>query len=300
MRSALGRVFPFLVWVSPEWARTRAERLFGTGDDSADARRGDAGWAAYVRFTTPTLLMLEMLEAIYRERLMRPAPESAPSRESSEALTAEHVLRLYLGGCIGLHTDDGLIDTFFTNSTPKLRADVLGHFGWLLSRHPNALSEDEVGRLQALWGWRREVVEGGGDPAELTGFGWWFRSGQFPIEWAASQLAYAASHGAELDSAHQLIELLAKHANQVAAEAITVLEAAIRGREPWEAQWVGGASAPIIAVGLFSDDPVLRARADRLLNALGEMGLVTLRAQVEAIRLRDDEAPDEPEPPATE
>jgi hypothetical protein len=300
VRSALGRDFRFLASVSPEWARTRAERLFGPGANDADAHRGDAAWAAYVRFTTPSPQLLELLGAIYRERLLRSVPETAPSRESSEAITAEHALRLYLDGVIGLGTDDGLLEAFFTNSSPTLRADVLGHFGWLLSRYPNALSEDEVARLQALWEWRRGVVEDGQDSAELAGFGWWFRSGKIAIDWAAAQLAFAVSRGADFDSPSSLVELLGEHALEVTADALTVLEAVIRGREQWEVQWVGGESAPVIAAGLDSDDAALRARADRLLNELGEMGLVVLRAQVEALRTRDEEGTDEPQSEANE
>ena len=117
------------------------------------------------------------------------------------------MLLFYRDGLIELDSDDGLMAALFANYTPQMRAHVLGHFGWLLFRQAE-LSEEQVVRLQALWEWRRQVVDGTDDPAELAGFGWWFRSGKFPTRWAASQLAHVASLGVAFDGAGAIMRTL--------------------------------------------------------------------------------------------
>jgi hypothetical protein len=291
VRSTLGILYPFLTSVSPTWARDSAERLFVPSSDG-DAFRANAAWDAYVRRAAPNRLTFEILAGIYLERLQtsQTSEQTAESRESTEARTADHVLLFYRDGLIGLDSDDGLIVALFANYTPLMRAHVSGHFGWLLF-HQVELSEEQVERLQALWEWRRQMVDGGEDPAELAGFGWWFRSGKFPIRWAASQLAHAATLGVTFDGAGAIIEDLSIHAREITAEAVTALEAATRGREPWEVHGVGQASAPIIAAGLDSFDPEIRERANRLLQTLGAQGHLSLHDEVAALRAPSDVPP---------
>ena len=293
VRATLGSLYPFLASVSPAWARAKVEQFFVPGGGDENVVRADAAWASYVRRSVPNERMFEFLAGIYLERLRptRAARLTTDSRESAEARTAEHVLLLYANGLIGLDSDDGLIAALFNNYTPLMRAQVLGHFGRLLFQQVEALSEEQVVRLRALWEWRRQMVDSGEDPTELAGFGWWFRSGKFPVQWAASQLAHAATRGVTFDGSAPIIEVLAAHASEIAGDAVTVLEAFIRDREPWETQWVGKDSAPILAAGLDSFDPEVRARADRLLQTLGAQGLLSLRDEVAALRATGDAPP---------
>lgn len=289
VQSTLGLLYPFLASVSPTWARDSAERLFVSGGEDGDDSRTDAAWDAYVRRAAPNKWTFEILTRIYFERLRlsKTSEHAAESRESTEARTAEHVLLFYRDGLIKLDSDDGLMAALFANYTPQMRAHVLGHFGWLLFRQVE-LNEEQVLRLQALWEWRRLMVDGGEDPAELAGFGWWFRSGKFPIRWAASQLAHAASLGVTFDGAGAIIEDLAVHAGEVTADAVTTLEAVTRGREPWEVHGVGQSAAPIIAAGLDSSDTEVRERADDILQTLGAQGHLSLHDDVAALRVTGD------------
>ena len=293
-RASLGTLFPFLASVSPSWARSSADLLFGSGGSEADALRADAAWAAYVRRTDPNPLMLELIGGTYRERLQRhSSAEDTKSRESAASRTAEHVLLLFTNGHVELDSDDQLIAMLFNSYGPQELGQVLGHLGWLLSRYKGALRADQVERLQKLWEWRRQVVDDGGDPAEFAGFGWWFRSAAFPMQWAASQLSHAVCNGARIDGAAEIVKVLAEHAREVTSDALTVLESAIDTREPWEAHWVGANSAPIIAAGLDSDDASVRSRANRVLQTLGASGLITLLDEVNALRSGSPENPED-------
>ena len=298
IRASLGTLFPFLASVSPSWARSSASLLFGSGGSEADAVRSDAAWEAYVRRTNPNPLMLELLAGTYRERLQHhPSTEDTKSRESAASRTAEHLLLLFINGHVELDSDDQLIAVLFSSYGPKELGQVLGHLGWLLSRNNGALPADQVERLQRLWEWRRQNVDDGGNPAELAGFGWWFRSGAFPVEWAASQLAHAVSNGARIDGAAEIVKVLAEHAREVTSAAITVLESVIDAREPWEAHRVGANSAPIIAAGLDSDDPSVRSRANQVLQTLGASGLISLLDEVNALRPGGTSNPEDPAAP---
>lgn len=298
IRASLGTLFPFLASVSPSWARDSVDLLFGSGGRQADAVRADVAWAAYVRRNNPNPLMLELLAGSYRERLQRyPSDEDTKSRESAASRTAEHVLLLYINGHIELDSDDQLIAVLFSSYGPQELGQALGHLGWLLSPNRGAPSADQVERLQKLWEWRRQTVDAGGDPAELAGFGWWFRSGVFPMEWAASQLAHAASNGARIDGAAEIIKALAEHAREVTSDAVTVLTSVIDTREPWEAHWVGTNAAPIIAAGLDSDDPSVKSRANQVLQTLGASGLISLLDEVNALRSGGLKNPEDPAAP---
>lgn len=290
VRAVIGQDLPFLAYASPSWAAAKASRIAGIGASTTETELGAVGWASFVTLHDPSERMLEILSDIYRARM---AGTWVPmnfmgSTTTPEVQTGEHVLTLWLRGFIGPDTPDDLVRTLFADSDVEVRAGALAHLGWRVFRSTGELDEGFRQRACEMWDWRFDATGPGPDVAELAGFGWWFRSGKLPRQWAVTMLARAARLGVEFRAPGQLIEDLKDYAREFPAECVTILEAFLDAGEPWEADTIGRNAAPIIAAGLDSGLADTATVADRLLQTLGARGHLGLKSQVQSLRAPRD------------
>lgn len=282
VRSVYGQDFPFLARVSPDWAEANADRVLGVGGGTdSDQRLRDVGWLSFVYMRQPSRSLLELLGPIYRARLTSP-DASNPGVNATQTLASrvgEHVLLLYGGGDIGIDTEDGLVRAFFTQSDAETRAAVMGRIGWHLERWATPQPE-VVSRLQQLWEWRKGEMKDTPDRVELGGFGWWFRSGKFPRDWAIEQLAMAAGLGTRFDVEGLVAEELGTYAKEFPGQALVIMRSLLTDKDPMEASWIGRQAAPIIVGCLSSGNAVLIARARALEDDLGTAGMNNIRDEV--------------------
>lgn len=293
VRSIYGEHFPFLLSLSADWSRSRAEQIFGPIDRPEGASEdiamvlGDVAWAAFVSVHGPNRYLYDALSDHYRSRVRRigidPIPQLRGARTPPGRL-AEHILLLYSQGVIGLATDDGLIKSLFKVASSGLRREALSHLGWLLSRSKGELPADTLQRLTALWEWRETQAEMSGEDDELSGFSWWFRSGRFSEDWSVPHLVRAARASTPLEMPIQVVEQLGTLANRYTDAALAVLDALV-SREPgdWQAYAVVEYAPPILAAALGSSDEAIRERGRRILDRLGRLGHLSLKDRVDEL-----------------
>jgi hypothetical protein len=289
VRATYGEHFPFLASVSPVWAFANAEEVFGWDGTGPQGQLRDVGWAAYVSRHDPNELMLNVLKNIYLNRLRRPSAVvigPATSKAASGG-TAGHVLLLFAWGLIDIYSEDNLVRACFENSSVEERAAALDLLAWRLLSGDRSIPAEVIERLQRLWEWRQGEAIDGADPSELSGFGWWFQCGKFPRGWVIAKLANAASRGAQFQAPGLIATNLEEYATEFPSECLTVMEALIYAREPWQADSVGRHAAPIITAGLKFSDAGIQGRAKKLLETLGELGHLGLFDEVRKLRGQD-------------
>jgi hypothetical protein len=291
VRVPYGQDFPFLAHVSPDWAAENVDALFGLHEDDPEGQaRRDAAWDAYVTTHNPNVRMLELLAAIYVDRITRETDATSASepqrhsRLSSASRTALHILVLYAVGAIGIDTEDGLLQGYFTSGDPENRGEALGDLGWTLFNDKADTAVEIIDRLQTLWDWRQSVAAESGLNDELSGFGWWFRSKKFPREWSIRHLVQVAQAGEILKMAGLIAEELTDFVQEFPGECLDVIEGLMTTRETWEIYTIAEHAPAVLAAALDSDMPELIAKAEGILEQLGRAGYLETRDRVDGLR----------------
>jgi hypothetical protein len=296
VRSVYGQHFGVLLRVMPEWAPSLSTRIFGSGLPLS--RQQYAAGLAFLAFNQPTTGMLGALRPQYSAWVKAVAAgvfDQKPfySLESIAGRLAAHLLLLYTWGRIELET--GLLADFFKTAPGQVRRDALDHLGWQLSISEQAIPDDVLARLQTLWESRRRAIldaveagtsakEGTSPAAELTAFGWWFRSDRFDRRWALRELLIV------LDCIADVERIDVDITEQVAQAAHLDLDVALRvftrllhsARQSWRLTEIVHEGCEILAAALDSGRPELVERANRLINEIASWGFVDIRSRVQA------------------
>jgi hypothetical protein len=311
VRSMYGLHFQTLLYVVPEWAGSRAARIFGSSGPLDEPQKAAA--AAFLAFNGPSASLLDALRLQYAmwakalatdtfERVMSYSPESIPER------LAEHLLFLYIWGRLEL--DASPLADFFEFAPVDVRRDALANVGGQLSQSGQVIADDVLTRLQRLWETRRRVIgeavdaqsvtdEDSNPTAELAAFGWWFRSGRFDHEWAINELLAVSDRIAGFDRLDvDITEQLAIAAQTDPDIALRIYERLLRpAQQNWYFQEVAREGFPILAAALKSGQTDLVNRATQLMNEIASWGLVDARERVQAIVNRWDEDDDQSSQP---
>ncbi len=306
VRSVYGQHYPQLLHIMPEWARSRAVRIFGS-DTPLDRQQHAAG-VAFLAFNQPAPRLLDALSTQYSAWVNAAAAGDFDEKplygfESIAGRLAAHLLLLYSWGRIDLET--GLLADFFETAPAKVRADGLSHFGWLLWRSKGTIPDDVLARLQTLWERRRQalveaieagapVEEAGTSPtAELTAFGWWFRSERFDRRWALDELLVVLRYTADVESLDvDLTEQVVQAAHTDLDAALDAYDLLLRSaRQGWRLTEVVREGYDLLAAALNSGRPQLVEHATRLIDEIASWGFLDTRGNVEAAsnRARDED-----------
>jgi hypothetical protein len=297
VRSVYGQHFPVLLHVSPQWARSRAVRIFGSGLPLDEQQKAAAEtFLAFNRPSTPLLDALRPQYATWVQGLATDTFDYQPfhSPESTPEQLAGHLLLLYIWGRLELET--GLLAEFFRLAPLDVRRKALANVGWQLSRTEQVIPEDVLTRLQTLWETRRRTAieaaqhdrDGGVDenPAsELAAFGSWFRSGRFDSQWALDELLVVMDHIGTFERLEvDVAEQLAQTARTDPEVALRIYDRLVRAaRQGWFLPEVAREGYPVLAAALRSRRDELIDRATQLINELGSWGLVNTREAVQAV-----------------
>jgi hypothetical protein len=304
VRSVYGQHFPLLLHVAPQWARSRAGRIFGSGLPLDEQQRAAA--ETFLAFNRPSAPVLDALRPQYATWVQALATDTFDyqpfhSPESIPEQLAAHLLLLYIWGRLELKT--GLLADFFRLAPLEVRRKALANVGWQLSRTEQVIPEDVLTRLQLLWETRRRAAieaaqqdhDGGEDenPAsELAAFGSWFRSGRFDAQWALNELLVVVDHIGTFEHLDvDVTEQLAQTARTDPDVALRIYDRLVRAaRQGWFLPEVAREGYPVLAAALRSNRQELVDRATQLINELGSWGLVNTREAVQAVLSRwDDE-----------
>src|SRR4029450_10308405 len=159
VRSVYGQHFPVLLHVAPQWARSRAVRIFGSGLPLDEQQKAAAEtFLAFNRPSTPLLDALRLQYATWVQALATDTFDYQPlhSPESIQEHLAAPLLLLYIWGRLEL--DTGLLADFFRLAPLEVRRNALANVGWQLSRTEKVIPEDVLTRLQTLWDTRRRAA----------------------------------------------------------------------------------------------------------------------------------------------
>ena len=69
---------------------------------------------------------------------------------------------------------------------------------------------ETLARMEALAEHRLEAVRAGAPSEELSGFAWWFASGEFEVEWSLGYLRGILDAGGTVEPDHVVAERLSK------------------------------------------------------------------------------------------
>lgn len=231
VRSILGWYFPTLMVCDEAWALGHVGEIFPSeGQD----RLWRASWESFVMRNHGHPKLLQALEASYRRAVAEISPEKPAERlnDPDEALVA-HLISYYLSGTIDFG-DAGLIDYFYDQASVERRSEAISILGTSMEALSPLREETEV-RLRSLAERRLEAIRGEGDDAEeLSGFAWWFSSGEFDTDWSLDYLRRLLEAGSRPHPDHMVAERLAEMAGSNAVERIKILRLMVeRGARDW-------------------------------------------------------------------
>jgi len=283
IRSVYGQWFPWLVTLDQEWVIQSIPKIFPIEASHRNLR--DAAWEGYIIFCNPYNNVYDILsEEYYRAVGLIDMTSSKRRRYDPEKRLAEHLMRFYWSGKIGLDEPDGLIALYFARAPDVLSGYALEFVGRSLYNTTERVPSELLTRLQALWEWRMELMHGEIQDAsrttELAAFGWWFGSGKFDDAWAIAQLEVVLSRNKKVEANHLVVEHLDSLVTSMPLSVARCLTLLIKGDEQgWVTSSVLNQVRGILAKVLQSDDDTVQQVAEdiaRYLVTRGDLNALNL------------------------
>src|SRR6185437_4150952 len=276
----LGDFIPQLMLLARRWVLNHAEALFA---DGAGAPSQHPAWGAYLARGGFYDLVFRDLRPWYI-RAADIAPDPTPGSERSDWSVsrnlAQHVIIAILRGDAAVGDDDQLVERVFSN----VRIEDRAHAYWSVFRRwrdaKESVPDDFVRRLAAFWEWRVCVLEAQPESDERAdeadGLTWFLVTPCIPpadaIRLGLRTLRLASDDRRTGGSAWQRLGELAQHDAVGTFELVELLaRRALASDFPYlPYQQV----APPLRAALAAGDRDMRTRARRLINDLGERGLL--------------------------
>jgi len=286
--AVFGEKIAQLLVANRDWFLARVDRLLGPSDSQVAGENApyiDTVWSVFLSTHQPhpqlvTELRPYFMRAIQDQGSERERTEGWRSERGQRQRIGDHLLILVIGGSIG--QDDPLVQAFFDNTPPGLRADVIGHLGWLLMRQPQ--DETVLARARNLLDHRAQLARSGQSVGDLDEFTWWVKSRRFDPAWWLPLLVQATkspSYDPRGTVGKDLAEAAAPYPG-LTLEAFKQL-LALPG-EGWKNFSLVENAPPIIAAALEAGDSQVRSEAQKIMDQLGRDGFLDLAAAVQAHR----------------
>ena len=276
IRSVYGQWFPWIGLIDKTWAGEYAALIFPAQEESHAL--WEAAWETYVRFCAPFDDTFGLLSSQYRLAVSRiREPDDRRGIDAPESRLTEHLMTFYWRGKLALDDREGLLAHFYALAPVSLRAHAIEFIGRSLYETKGAVETTIVDRFKALWASRLEWVRASNDftlnAGELVGFGWWFASGKFEVDWAMSQLNETMKLAGKAELDDLVAERLASLAPEVPAQAVECLALLVEAdKEGWGILgWAEHAKRVLIAA-LVSNDTNAQQSAVQLVHRLGARG----------------------------
>lgn len=277
IRSLYGQWFPWLVLLDPAWAEDHVKDVF-PDDGSATAFR-DAAWVAYITQCEPYDNVFRVLHDQYALSVERLETRQKEISRAAESL-AGHLMTFYWRGKLSLDEPNGLISRFWIKAADSVRAHAVAYIGESLCHTDETVSPEILHRLIVYWERRVAAAKEAPDicRAEMAAFGHWFVSGKFDQLWAIRQLSVALKIAGEIHPDNMVVERLAALAVTMPEEAVSCLEAIVRGdKEGWSIYgWSDHARAILVTACQSNNRKAVAAAAD-LIHYMGSRGYLDFR-----------------------
>lgn len=275
IRAVYGQWFPWLVLLDEEWARRWVNVIFPPADDLLPLWQ--AAWHTYLVFCTPYDSVFRVLRDHYRRGIEAITREHRDLGRDPDAQLAAHLMMYYTRNLIPL--DDAMFSRFWELAPPRLAAHALSFIGQALSRDTEPIPEAVLGRLKALWDYRRDAIaQVGYDRAEeAAAFGWWFASNKFDPKWAIRELNTALRLAGTVRVDFKVIEQLSVLARAYPREAVDAVGMFVEGEQPWKIHGWREELRAIFVAALTSGDEATREKTRHIINRLGTRGYFDFR-----------------------
>ena len=276
IRSVYGQWFPWLVTLDQKWVIQSIPKIFPIEASQHNLR--DAAWEAYIIFCNPYNNVYDILSEEYYRAIKRIDMTSGKRRlYDPDKRLAEHLMRFYWSGKIGLDKPDGLIALYFARAPDVLCGYALEFVGRSLYNTTERVPSELLARLQALWEWRMELIRGETQDAfhttELAAFGWWFGSGKFEDAWAITQLEVALSRNEKVDANHLVVEHLDSLVTSMPLSVVRCLTMLVKGdKQGWVTSSILNQVRGILAKVLQSGDNTAQQAAENIARFLVTRG----------------------------
>lgn len=283
VRAVYGRLFPVLVFLDANWAKSNAEKIFPISDKEQSYFA--AAWDAFIAFNRPHVHTYSVLKTQYKHAIHiigSRTGQKAGIWINPDAKLAEHLIMLYSWGQI--NSEDDLLREFWTNAPDGLQAHAISYIGEALKNTDDSVEAGIIKRLQTLWdtlftSWEKDIPN---HKIGLSSFGWWFVSGKFDSKWALVRLLKILQLGVKIEPNHLVIQKLAELSIEFPRETIQCLNAIVR-HDFEDVSWIihgeNKSIRQILEVCL--QNSAARADAKKLINYLGSRGFLEFRDLLE-------------------
>ncbi|MEU8223637.1 hypothetical protein [Kribbella sp. NPDC048915] len=280
--SAFGEGLSLMMWTDASWTAS------WLGSATTSATTNDAWGDVFVTTalttnTTSTQLLNDLwpsIDAILdRTAANEPVEMGWRSDRSVDEAVGDHLMTLAMWGSGSPWPER--TESYFARVSTEAAASVLGHVGWRLmntTEPPRELVE----RAEAIWDARQAAVDrGDADAGQLAQFYWWVHSNKFPVTWWLPRLAHVADQ-IDFDGRSFIGEHIEEAARTHPGEAVALMTRLLRRDESGTLARYGlVTSAPkVIALGLRDADEAVRQASRKMMDLLGEQGVVDMDDQV--------------------
>lgn len=282
IRSVYGHWFRELMWLDSEWAQSITQSIFG-GPTTKDNLQ-DIAWNTYIVFCQPDSDVFRVLEDIYAMAVanLHSGQEEKENYYKPERQLAEHLIALYTWGYCNTDRRMQILNTFFENAWPLLRANAISCAGQLVERAHDTTVQGMVVRLSKLWEQRLTIARTAPDISEyyeeLSEFGWWYASGRFEEGWALAQLIEVLEITGKIKPDLDVLRRLVSISEERLSKALECLESLEKGdKQGWAILgWEKEVSA-ILKRCLESSHEGLPEKTRQFVHLLGAKGFRSYR-----------------------
>jgi len=273
IRAVYGQWLPWLTQIDAQWTMANLQNIFPKEDRFRSML--NAVWNTYVVFNQPYNDVFNILRQEYRaavDRIGTTESKKTYGRDPDDRL-AEHLMILYARGKIKFEEEDGLLERFYEVAPGDVRGHAIWFFGRDLIEMKEAIPNEVLQRLRALWLRRIEEAQAasskGSYTSELSAFGGWFASGKFDDLWSITQLRDVLQVTGLAQPYHSVLERLAKIAPLLPDIAIESLSMLIEGDKKRQYTYVWHEHLrTILIAAITSADKVAQQLARSLINKL--------------------------------
>jgi hypothetical protein len=284
-RAVIGEQLGRLYVNARPWLDTRLQLLVGTQSEISTEQQVVVTTAMATHRYHPDLydLLSDAMQAALR------VGESLRAGWSGESEPLPRIGEWIIDAVVFGHrtTQDPLFQAFFSEMTPKTRAEALGKVAWSFSR-ATQVDDEKRDRFGLLWDERIAYAQAHPDESqELEGIFWLAKGQAFSFEWWLPRLRGALELEPSIATERYMISKeLAEASKGDPATAFAVLKLLLQQRGTGSRVYYDmsrHAVPVVIANALMSGDAALAADATDFMNELGARGLRTLEDEVRAV-----------------
>lgn len=284
-RAAIGEKLGRLYLHARPWLDNRLQLLVGTRSETSTGQQVVLTTAMATHGHHPDLY--DLLDDAMQSALR--VGDSLRAGWSGESEPLPRIGEWVIDAVIFGHrtTHDHLFQAFFSEMTPKTRAEALGKVAWSFSRATRV--DDEIrDRFGLLWDERIAYAQAHpNESQELEGIFWLAKGQAFSSDWWLPRLRAALELEPSIATERYMISKeLAEASKADPATAFAVLKLLLQQRGSGSRVYYDmsrHAVPVVIANALMSGDADLAGDANAFMNKLGARGLQTLEDEVRAV-----------------